>query len=133
MNTFAPMQIIKALKHEQQKVSRNSTFAPMQIIKALKPQRLHTQTVINVFYRTNPDSCLLFSCLIFDFRQGWQINLIYEILRFIISDNINMIENFKMKLKNIFFCTIKKDISLSFLLPILHLLLYVILFFHTHF
>ena len=76
----------------------------MKNIKALKLQRLHTQTVINVFYRTNPDSCLLFSCLIFDFRQGWQINLIYEILQFIIFDNINMIENFKI----ISFC-IKKS------------------------
>ena len=97
------MQIIKVLKLQKRENFFESTFAPMQIIKVLKPQRLHTQTVINVFYRTNPDSCLLFSCLIFDFRQGWQINLIYEILQFIISDNINMIENFKMRLKNTYF------------------------------
>ena len=74
--TFAPMQIIKALKPSFQHHSLPLTFAPMQIIKALKPQKLHIQTVINVFYRTNPDSCLLFSRLIFNFRQGWQINLI---------------------------------------------------------
>ena len=70
------------------------------MVKVLKPQKLHTQTVINVFYRTNPDSCLLFSCLIFDFRQGWQINLIYKILQFIISDNINMTENKKEEKKS---------------------------------
>ena len=100
---FTPMQNIKVLKRHISHVGPPATFAPMQIIKVLKPQRLHTQTVINVFYRTNPDSCLLFSCLIFDFRQGWQINLIYKILQFIIFDNINMIENFKMRLKKIYF------------------------------
>ena len=129
------MQIIKALKRILLRWVCYSAFAPMQIIKALKPQKLHIQTVINVFYRTNPDSCLLFSRLIFDFRQGWQINLIYKILQFIISDNINMIENFKMRLKKIyiFLYNKKRTFLLSFLLSVLRLLLYVILFFHTHF